>query len=530
MNENIYDAIAIGSGHNALVAAAYLARAGWKVLVLEMGDRPGGWVRTEELTLAGFQHDVYASTIPLWLLSPPHQDLGTELGDRGLKFVQPKIATGVSLSDGRTAAFYADMEANIAEFEGLAPGDGAAWTRLFAEFGEVAPIFAGLSRLDLSSPAAELLLQKLLFAADGKSPSTYAGEYRRSASSFLQERFRSPVIHAMLGSWMMHLGRGVDDANGAFFLPLVLSALQMVSTPIVVGGVERLIESLVAFIKDRDGVVLCDREVEQILVRDGKATGVRTQDGEHFYASRAIIAGVNPDLLYHRLLSEFDLKADIRQQRGKHEYSYGAMQVHLALSEPPQWRDERLQQAGQVHLSKGLDGISQAVNQAICGFLPTMPTISVDTPSDRDPSRAPVGKAIMRVQATEVPVCIRGDAAGEIDTGNGTWTEEMKNRFADRLIKIVGQHLPNVPNAILARSIISPAELAKSNPNAGAGAITSVAKDITEYALWRPSHQTLLPNLYRVGAATWPGHGVGGASGYIVARQLLGDREFVGNS
>lgn len=66
--------------------------------------------------------------------------------------------------------------------------------------------------------------------------------------------------------------------------------------------------------------------------------------------------------------------------------------------------------------------------------------------------------------------------------------------------------------------------MAKSNPNAGAGAITSVAKDITEYALWRPSHRTLLPNLYRVGAATWPGHGVGGASGYIVARQLLSDR------
>jgi phytoene dehydrogenase-like protein len=524
-DDTIYDAIAIGSGHNALVTAAYLARAGWKVLVLEKNDRPGGWVRTEELTLPGFHHDVYSSTIPLWLLSQPHQDLGAELGDRGLQFIQPKIATGVSMLDGRTAAFYVDMEANIAEFERLSPGDGAAWTRLFAEFGEVAPLFARLSSLDLSSPEAEILLQKLLFASDGKSPSAYAREYMRTASRFLQERFRSPVIHAMLGSWMMHLGRGVDDANGAFFLPLVLSTLQMVSTPIVVGGVEMLVKSLVKLITDYGGVILGDRQVDQVIVRDGKAVGVITQNGEYFYASEAIIAGINPDRLYHQLLSESELNPQIRQERGKHDYSYGVMQVHLALSEAPKWSDERLQHSGQVHLTTGLDGISQAVNQAIRGFLPKMPTISIDTPTDRDPSRAPYGKAIVRVQATEVPVYLRGDAAEEISTGNGTWTEDLKNRFADRLINIVGQHLPNVPGAILARHIISPPELAKSNLNAGAGAITSVAKDITEYALWRPSHRTLLPNLYLVGAATWPGHGVSGASGYIVAQQLLRELE-----
>ncbi len=520
MNENTYDAIAIGSGHNALVTSAYLARAGWKVLILEMGDRPGGWVRTEELTLPGFHHDVYASTIPLWLLSPPHQDLGAELADRGLKFIQPQTATGVSLLDGRTAAFYTDMEANIAEFERLSPGDGAAWTRLFAEFGQVAPLFAQLSNLDLSSPEAGLLLQKLLFAPDSKSPSAYARKYMCSASRFLQERFKSDVTRAMLGSWMMHLGRGVDDANGAFFLPLVLSALQMVSTPIVVGGVENLIKSLVKLITDHEGVVLCDRQVEQVLVRDGKAVGVRTQDGEHFHASH-IIAGVNPDQLYHQLLSESAINRDIRQQKGKHHYSYGVMQLHLALSEPPQWSDERLQHSGQVHLSAGLDGISQAINQAVRGFLPTMPTISVDTPTNHDPTRAPDAQVIMRVQATEVPVCLRGDAADEIAIADGTWTEEIKNRFADRLINIVGQHLPNVPAAILERHIISPPELAQSNLNAGAGAITFVAKDITEYALWRPSHRTILPNLYQVGAAAWPGHGVGGASGYIVAQQLV---------
>jgi phytoene dehydrogenase-like protein len=521
MEKFSYDAILIGSGHNALVAAAYLARAGWQVLILEMNDRPGGWVRTEELTLPGFRHDVYASTIPLWLLSQAHRDLGSELADRGLTFVTPEVPTGVSFPDGRTAAFFANMAANIAEFERLAAGDGTAWMKLFEEFGQVGELFGRLSNLDLGSPEAEILLRQLLVAPEGHRPSPYAVKYMTSASRFLRERFQSEVSHALLGTWMMHLGRGVDDSNGAFFLPLVLSTLQMVGTPMPIGGVEKLVQALVQLITDHGGVVLCNQKVEQIITHEGKAIAVRTQDGEYFPAAKAILANLNPDQLYQQLLSESSIHSEHRTELGKHQYSYGAFQVHLALSEPPQWPDKRLQHSGQVHLTTGLDGVSQGVNAALRGYLPKVPTVSVDTPTNHDRSRAPAGKSIMRIQATEVPVHLRGDVAELIKVGEGVWTEDIKNQFADRLLQIVGHHLSNVPGAILARHIVSPTELAASNLNAGPGAITSVARDITEYALWKPQHQTIIPNLYLLGAATWPGHGVGGASGYIVAQQLL---------
>src|SRR5438045_3989334 len=98
-----YDAIFVGSGHNALVTAAYLARASWSVLVLEKNDRPGGLVRTEEVTLPGFHHDVYSSAHPLFVLSKAYADLGPELTERGLNYVNTDLPTGVSMPGGRTA-------------------------------------------------------------------------------------------------------------------------------------------------------------------------------------------------------------------------------------------------------------------------------------------------------------------------------------------------------------------------------------------------------------------------------------------
>src|SRR5215813_14403540 len=119
-----YDVIAVGSGHNALVAAALLAKAGNRVLVLERNDRPGGFLRTEEVTLPGFKHDVYAAAHPLFLTGPAYADLGKDLEARGLHYVNTDLPTGVSMEDGRTAVLPRSLEALLAEAERLAPGDG----------------------------------------------------------------------------------------------------------------------------------------------------------------------------------------------------------------------------------------------------------------------------------------------------------------------------------------------------------------------------------------------------------------------
>jgi phytoene dehydrogenase-like protein len=136
----------------------------------------------------------------------------------------------------------------------------------------------------------------------------------------------------------------------------------------------------------------------------------------------------------------------------------------------------------------------------------------------------------MRIQVLEIPNRPRGDAAGTIDVGDGTWTEDLKQRVAERLIGIVGQHLPNVPGAILGMHVTSPAEIAAFNPNSGPGDPYGGSHDVSQSYLFRPlpgqpSHRTTVPNVLMLGAATWPGHGINGGSGYIVAQELLGAKK-----
>jgi phytoene dehydrogenase-like protein len=132
----------------------------------------------------------------------------------------------------------------------------------------------------------------------------------------------------------------------------------------------------------------------------------------------------------------------------------------------------------------------------------------------------------MVLQVLDTPFEVRGDAAGKVDVGDGTWTDDLKNRFADRVIDIASQHVLNLPSAILGRSIISPLDLAKYNLNWSKGDAYSGSHAIAQSYLLRPmssqpSHRTVVPNLFTIGAATFPGLGLGGNSGYIVAQQLL---------
>lgn len=520
-----FDAIFVGSGHNSLVAAAYLARAGWSVLVLEANDRPGGMVRTDELTLPGFRHDTFSSAHPLFLTSAAYTDLGAELAERGLEYLNTDLPTGVSLPDGRTAVFSRDFAATVAECERLAPGDGAAFAAMMEEFGAYAGDVFSLFSQDLASGEAQRTIRRLM-EAPGGGLSEFAAEFMLTARDVLEGRFRSPVFRAMVAPWVMHLGRTPDAANGGFWVPLTLMALMGGGMALPRGGSESLAKALTRLITDRGGVVSCNQAVEKILVKDGRAVGVRTAHGAEVHARRAVVASVNPDQLYLKLLADSGVPAPLVKQAGRYRYGRGCVQIQLALSEAPRWADERMSRVGQPHLSGGMEACTLGIAQALNGLLPAEPTLSVDCPTNLDPSRAPEGKSILRIQMLEIPCRPAGDAAGSIDVGDGTWTDDLKRRFADRVIGIVGQHLPNVPGAILGMHVTSPGDIAAFSPNAGPGDPYGGSHDIAQSYLFRPlpgqpGHRTAVPNVFMLGAATWPGHGINGGSGYIVARTLL---------
>jgi phytoene dehydrogenase-like protein len=519
-----FDAIVIGSGHNALIAAAYLARAGWSVLVLEKNDRPGGLVRTDELTLHGFHHDVYSSAHPLFVTSQAYADLGAELTERGLRYLNTDTPTGVLLPDGRGAVFHRDLDATAAELDRFAAGDGDAYRRLIGDFGPHAQNLFPLFGMDLTSPAAKPFLKALMVNGAGDGPSPFASEFLRTAREVLSV-FRSPLFPALAAPWTMHLGRTPDGANSGPWVPLTLMALMAGGMALPEGGSGKLADALAKLITDKGGDIRTHSRVEKIVVKNGKAVAVKTAQHE-FLANRAVIASVNPDQLYLHLLADADVPAPLRQEAQNYRYGRGCIQVQLAVSEPPRFRDSRFDKVGQFHITGGLDACSLAIAQAMSGLLPAEPTISYDCPTNLDPSRAPQGKAIVRLQMLEIPVRPHGDAAGKIDVGDGTWTPDLERRFAERVIDIANHHAPNLKGSILEMHITSPRDLAQFNPNCGPGDPYGGSHDISQSYLFRPlpsqpSHRTAVPNLYMLGAATWPGHGVNGGSGYIVAQQLL---------
>ncbi|HMI28157.1 MAG TPA: hypothetical protein VK490_00535, partial [Gaiellaceae bacterium] len=254
---------------------------------------------------------------------------------------------------------------------------------------------------------------------------------------------------------------------------------------------------------------------------------VRTSDGDVFTARRAVVCNVTPTQLYGRLLAPGDVPADVAEAGRRFRFGRSEMQIHYALSEPPRWDgDDRLSRTAIVHVTPGLDGVSRAVNEAERGLLPAEATIVVGQPLTIDGSRAPRGAGLLWIQLQELPWQIKGDAAGGLDAGDGTWTSSLRERYADRIQSRIAQHVPNLESSIRKRVVLSPADLQAANINLERGDPYSGSLALDQNFLWRPfaqqpGHRTPVRDLFHIGASTWPGPGLGGGSGTLVARELL---------
>jgi len=240
-----------------------------------------------------------------------------------------------------------------------------------------------------------------------------------------------------------------------------------------------------------------------------------------------VIANVTPTQLYGRLLETAEVPAVVAEGARRFRYGRAEMQIHFALSEPARWEgDDRLGRTAIVHVTPGLDGVSRAVNEAERGLLPTEATIVVGQPLTMDPARAPDGKGLLWIQLQELPRVLKGDAAGAIDVGDGTWNDEIRERYADRIQQRLAAHLPNLESSIVGRVVLGPHDLERMNVNLVGGDPYGGALTLDQNFLWRPfpqapGHATAVERLFHIGASTWPGPGLGAGSGTLVAQELL---------
>jgi phytoene dehydrogenase-like protein len=505
-----HDAIVVGSGVNGLACGALLAKAGWNVCVLERNDWFGGAIKTAEITEPGFKHDVFSAWHPLWVGGAAHAQLGDDLARHGLEYLNTQLPTGSLFPDGESAFLLRTPDANARELDRHHSGDGDAWRALLAEFFPDADLAFGILGTELWSRHGLGLAVKAFRRHGVRGAADFAGQVLVSARDWLETAFVSERAHGLLAPWVLHTGLGPDAASSGYMAQVIAVAVQEGGMPIPRGGGAKLADALVSYIREQGGV--CQTEVHVESVWSG---GVHTADGRRLTAERAVICNVTPTQLYGELLDGFPDRA-----RG-FRYGRSEMQIHFALSEPPRWEgDERLAQTGVVHVTPGLDGVSRAVNEAERGLLPAEATVVVGQPLTMDVSRAPEGKGLLWIQLQELPWHIKGDAAGELDVGDGTWTEELRERYADRIQARLARHIPNLESSILGRAVLSPADLWQANVNLVHGDPYGGELSLDQSFLWRAPHRTPVDGVWHVGASTHPGPGLGGGSGALVAAQL----------
>lgn len=516
-----HDAVIIGSGINALVAGALLSRGGWEVAVCERNHQPGGAICTRTDVFDGYTVELLSSWHPLFVGGPAYAELGEELGRRGLTYLNTSSPAGVASTDG-TSVLHTDPAATAAEFERL--GDGTAWESTMADFGGKADLAFGLLGTDFWRPGA----LKLAWTAGrrlGRRGLVAAGaELLEPAAPWLERTFASPVSRAMLAPWALHNGLGPDDAGSAFITKVIAAAVATGGMPVPRGGGVALVEALTGIITDAGGGIHLDAEVERIEVSSGRATGVKLVDGRRIAAKRAVLASVTPKALYAGLLNGEHAPAERRAAAEAFRHGRAAVQIHLALSEPARWADDRLDDVAMVHVLDGIDSLSESVNLATRGYLPSRPTIAVGQPTTVDPSRAPAGRGLLWLQLQEAPRVIRDDHGGSIDTSAG-WTPAVRDAYADRVLERLAPHVQNL-DAVTDRLVLGPADLEELNPNLVGGDPYGGDCRIDQYAAWRPlstatGHNTGVDGLWHIGASTHPGPGLGGGSGYLVAQRLL---------
>lgn len=522
---NAYDAIIVGGGHNGLAAGVHLAAKGWKVAVVEQAQEAGGAVKTREVTLPGFKHDLFAMNLSLFAGSPFFASYKEKLFANGLGIVSASETFSSAFPDGTWIGVSNDLKVTAARIAAFSPRDAETWRRMVADFASNAPHIFAL----LGTPMPSWALVQALWRFYRAKGVAGLGELTKlvlsSPRDFLDTHFENDKLKVMMACWGMHLDFSPDVAGGALFPYLESMANQSFGMALGRGGAATMINAMVATLKSFGGEVHLGRRVEWIEISGGRASGVRLDDGEVLSARRAVIANVHPKLVFGKLLFAASAPADYQAKIAAFRAGPGTMMIHLALSDLPDWKaGEELKRFPYVHLAPSYESMSVTYAQALSGLLPREPVLVVGQPTALDPTRAPEGKHILWVQVRVLPATIRGDAAGEILS---TQWDEVKEPYAARVLALIETYAPGLSGKILGKAVFSPLDLERENPNLIGGDSLSGSHHLDQNFLFRPAfgwsrYKTAVDSLYICGASTWPGAGVGAGSGFMLAKMLAG--------
>ncbi|MCU1493298.1 MAG: FAD-dependent oxidoreductase [Acidimicrobiaceae bacterium] len=520
------DAVVVGAGPNGLVAANYLADAGWSVSVLEAAGEPGGAVRTGELTVPGFRHDLFSAFYPLALASPALADLRLE--EHGLRWCHAPLVLAHPLRDGRCASLSRDIDETAASLDAFSPGDGDAWKHMVDQWELLARPFLDLMLRPFPpvKPAVHLLgrlgaLGALRLVRHALLPvRTMAGE--------LFDGEGGPLL---LGGSALHTDLSPEAAGSGLYGWLLSCLGQQLGFPVPEGGASGLTDALVARLAARGGTVHCNTPVTEIVVRHGRAVGVKTRSGDTVDARRAVLADVAAPVLYGDLVAPEHLPAEVLHDLERFQWDMATVKLDWALDAPVPWQASEARRAGTVHIADDFDNLTEFAAQIAMGQLPARPFLLFGQQSTADPTRSPLGSETAWAY-THVPRRVRADAAGMLRVAPGATGDPRRDDlgwldgFVERMESRVEALAPGFRSHVLGRHVFSPAGLQSEDGNLVGGAIGGGTAQPYQQLILRPvpgsgRPETPIAGLYLASASAHPGAGVHGASGANAARAAL---------
>jgi phytoene dehydrogenase-like protein len=509
-----YDIVVAGAGHNSLIAAAYLAKAGYKCVVLEGRPIVGGGVKSAELTLRGFKHDVCSSAHNGIHGNPLLRDDELKLRDYGLEYLYPDPVFHMPFPDGSYLTQWRDLDRTCAEFAKFSKKDGQAYRRMIAEYETVKPLLNAVtfSPVGFGKPINERL-------AEHPRGKLWQRRLALSAWEILRDTFEDDHCRAFMTGCPYSLQPLQDPMSGrAAYIPL---HQQRESRPLPKGGSGALSEALSRYIEAHRGEVLANKWVQRLVVEGGKCVGVECADGTTYRANNAVLSTIHVKHLVDMAPREL-WGPEFVEGVAAWEAGLTLFATNYATTEPPKYAI-----AGGNTLSPVHSGMMASSDRALrMSYDYARGAVNTDEPplhviccTIADPSRAPAGMHTVKIVAYQ-PYALK--------EGPHHW-DAIKRQVSDANLNYLRRYSPNLTDdKILARTIESPLDLERMNPHNWHGSCHAGASNPAQAGAMRPvagwaQHRMPIPGLYQTGATTHPGGSVTGGPGRNAAAVMLKD-------